>query len=120
MIQNYTGQETITPWGSWVVLDSATSHQVKRVSIKPNHRLSYQKHFRREENWFIIQGEALVTLNDVDHHLRMGDFIFIPQEAKHRITNNSAKQDLIFIEIQRGSYFGEDDIVRFDDDYGRQ
>lgn len=88
--------------------------------MKPGQRLSYQKHFKREENWFVAHGEAEVTLDDEIHHLKEGEFIHIPFESKHRISNPSESQDLIFIEVQRGSYFGEDDIVRFQDDYGRK
>ncbi|NQY78783.1 MAG: phosphomannose isomerase type II C-terminal cupin domain [Candidatus Caenarcaniphilales bacterium] len=108
-----------TPWGAWEVLDDADSHKVKKVTIKPGHRLSYQKHFKREENWFVVQGKAKVTLDDVEHMLKEGEFIHIPFEALHRIENIDNTVDLIFIEIQRGSYFGEDDIVRVSDDYGR-
>ncbi len=112
-------QKIIAPWGTWEVLDDSSNFKVKKVLIKPGQRLSYQKHFQREENWFIVQGQAEVTLNDTIHILKTGEFIYIPQEAKHRIANITNDQDLIFIEIQRGTYFGEDDIVRFFDDYGR-
>ena len=108
-----------TPWGSWIVLDDRDNFKVKKIIIKPAHRLSYQKHHKREENWFIVQGEAEITLDDLKKKLIEGDFIHIPLEAKHRIENISATQDLIFIEVQRGTYFGEDDIERFADDYGR-
>lgn len=108
-----------TPWGSWTVLDDKDNFKVKKIIIKPGHRLSYQKHLKREENWFIVQGEAEVTLNDDKKKLVQGDFIYIPFEAKHRMSNISKTEDLIFIEIQRGTYFGEDDIERFEDDYGR-
>ena len=107
------------PWGTWQVLDDSENFKVKKIVMKPGQRLSYQKHFKREENWFVVQGEAQVTLDDREHHLQVGEFIHIPTESKHRIANPSAQQDLIFIEIQRGTYFGEDDIIRFQDDYGR-
>jgi len=108
-----------TPWGSWTVLDDKDSFKVKKIIIKPGQRLSYQKHMKRQENWFIVKGHAEVTLNDDKKNLSEGDFIYIPFEAKHRIANASKTEDLIFVEIQRGSYFGEDDIERFEDDYGR-
>lgn len=108
------------PWGTWQVLDDNPIFKVKKVLVKPGQRLSYQKHFKREENWFITHGEAEVTLNDQIHLLKEGEFIHIAFEDKHRIANPSETKDLIFIEIQRGSYFGEDDIVRFQDDYGRK
>ncbi len=107
------------PWGYWQILDENSAYKVKKVSIKPEQRLSYQSHDKREENWFIAAGEAEVTLDGVIHQLKTGDYIHVPTAAKHRIRNSSTKEDLIFIEIQRGSYFGEDDIKRYDDDYGR-
>ncbi len=107
------------PWGSWQVLDDSDNFKVKKIIMQPGQRLSYQKHFKREENWFIVQGKAKVTLDDTDHELSTGEFIHIPFEAKHRMANACNKEILIFIEIQRGTYFGEDDIVRFQDDYGR-
>lgn len=107
------------PWGTWQVLDDSENFKVKKITMKPGQRLSYQKHFKREENWFVVQGVAEVTLDDVKHQLQVGEFIHIPTESKHRIANPLTNQDLIFIEIQRGTYFGEEDIVRFQDDYGR-
>lgn len=108
-----------SPWGTWEVLDDEENYKVKKIIMKAGHRLSYQKHLHREENWFIVQGTAKVTLDDVDHTLLKGEFIHIPTSSKHRIENISDNEDLIFIEIQRGTYFGEDDIERFQDDYGR-
>ncbi len=111
----------IAPWGSWQVLDDAENYKVKRVTVKPGNRLSYQKHFKREEFWTIVQGEAEVTLDGKIHKLKPGESIFIAKEAAHRIANNqNSIDDVIFIEIQRGSYFGEDDIIRLEDDYGRK
>ncbi len=107
------------PWGTWQILDETSNYKVKRVLIKPNQRLSYQSHTKREENWFIAQGSAIVVLDDIEHNLKAGGYIHIPVGAKHRIQNDSSNEDLIFVEIQRGSYFGEDDIQRFADDYGR-
>lgn len=109
-----------TPWGKWEVLDdSSASFKVKKITIKAQQRLSYQKHFKRAEMWFIVKGKAEVTLDDEIHTLNTGEKIQIPIEAKHRIKNILENEDLVFIEIQTGTYFGEDDIVRFDDDYGR-
>ncbi len=108
-----------TPWGTWTVLDDKDDFKVKKIIIKPQQRLSYQRHLKRQENWFIVKGKAEVTLNDDTKFLSEGDFIYIPFAAKHRIANSSTSEDLVFIEIQRGSYFGEDDIERFADDYGR-
>ena len=109
------------PWGTWQVLDDSEEYKVKKVVVKPGKRLSYQKHFKREETWMIVQGEALVTLDGVEHKLQPGDSIFVAKEAAHRIANPEGSSiDMVFIEIQRGEYFGEDDIVRFEDDYGRK
>ena len=107
------------PWGNFEILDDSDTFKVKKVLIKPGQRLSYQKHFKREEFWFIVEGEALVTLDDQEYSLVVGDKIHIPIEAKHRIQNKSLENNLVFIEVQLGTYFGEDDIERFSDDYGR-
>ena len=106
------------PWGSFTVLDEGADFKVKRIEVLPGKRLSYQKHAQRAEHWMVVAGEARVTLDDEEIALLAGDTIDIPIEAKHRVQNASAEK-LIFIEIQRGSYLGEDDIVRFSDDFGR-
>jgi mannose-6-phosphate isomerase len=108
-----------SPWGTWEVLDQSPEFKVKKITVKPGQRLSYQKHAKREENWFIVQGSAQLTLNGEESFLEESDFIHIPLGALHRVKNTSDNKDLIFVEIQRGSYFGEDDIVRIADDYGR-
>ena len=92
--------------------------QVKRIEVLPGKRLSYQYHEKRSEAWTIVQGSALITIDGKDFELLKGQSIKIPQGSKHRI-ENIGKTDLIFIEIQTGSYFGEDDIVRIEDDYKR-
>jgi mannose-6-phosphate isomerase-like protein (cupin superfamily) len=106
------------PWGRWEVLLDEPTYKVKRITVLPQKRLSYQQHFKREEYWTIVQGQALVTLNDRDQRFDAGATIHIPVETKHRIAN-PGPHDLVFVEVQRGTYFGEDDIIRFDDDYGR-
>lgn len=106
------------PWGSYTVLDGGDGYQVKRIEVKPGSRLSYQKHAQRSEHWMVVRGEALVTLDGRDIALAGGQTVDIPIEAAHRVAN-SGDGPLIFIEIQRGSYLGEDDIVRLEDDYGR-
>jgi mannose-6-phosphate isomerase len=100
-----------------VLLDTPT-YKVKRLTVWPGERLSYQKHFRREEHWTVVQGEALLTLNDVDTRRVAGEAIDIPREAWHRLANPGAA-DLVVIEVQCGEYLGEDDIVRRQDNYGR-
>ncbi len=106
------------PWGSFTVLDEGDSFKVKRIEVLPNKRLSYQKHKRRAEHWFVVQGVAKVTLNDKEILVKSGEAIDIALGDKHRV-ENSEDELLIFIETQTGNYFGEDDIVRFEDDFGR-
>ena len=106
------------PWGSYEVLEDAPSHKVKRIEVKPGRRLSYQRHQQRAEHWFVVAGRAEVTLNDAAITLATGDAIDIPRGAAHRIANNGDEQ-LVFIEVQHGDYFGEDDIERLEDDFGR-
>lgn len=107
------------PWGKYFVLDDAPTHKVKRIEVKPGGRLSYQYHHKRSEVWTIVQGKARITLNDSDTDYTTGNVIEIPLKAKHRIMNIGEKT-LIFVEVQLGTYFGEDDIVRIEDDYNRE
>ncbi len=107
------------PWGTYTVLDDASTHKVKRIEVLPGKRLSYQKHFRRSEHWMAVAGRAKVTLNDREITLNPGDTVDIPVGAWHRIENPEISGLLVFIEIQRGDYFGEDDIIRSQDDFGR-
>jgi mannose-6-phosphate isomerase len=111
--------ETVSrPWGSYTTLAESDMFKVKKIIVKPNQRLSYQYHLQRAEVWTIIQGNALITLEGKDIEKTAGQVIEIPLQAKHRIKNNGA-DDLIFIEVQHGLYFGEEDIVRIEDDYMR-
>jgi mannose-6-phosphate isomerase-like protein (cupin superfamily) len=109
------------PWGTFHVLDESDTFKVKRLSVEAGQRLSYQLHHRRAEHWVIVAGEARVTLDDVVHTLGPGQSIDIPRGARHRIENPAPAggEPMTFVEVQQGDYFGEDDIVRFDDDYGR-
>jgi len=106
------------PWGRYDVLSDEASHKVKRMTVEPGHRLSYQRHSRRSEHWFVVEGDALVTLDGVEHIVATGEAIDIPMGAAHRIENQGAVP-LVFVEVQHGTYFGEDDIERLSDDYGR-
>jgi mannose-6-phosphate isomerase len=106
------------PWGSFTVLDEGEDYKVKQIEVLPGKRLSYQKHARRAEHWFIVQGTAKVTLDGRDIILNVGEYVDIPVGAAHRI-ENPGDQKMIFIEVQRGDYLGEDDIVRLQDDFGR-
>jgi mannose-6-phosphate isomerase len=106
------------PWGSYTVLDEGHDYKVKRIEVLPKKRLSYQKHQRRAEHWFVVSGTAKVTLNDREFLVESGKSVDISVGDKHRV-ENPAEQPLVFIEVQRGDYLGEDDIERFDDDFGR-
>jgi mannose-6-phosphate isomerase-like protein (cupin superfamily)/glycosyltransferase involved in cell wall biosynthesis len=106
------------PWGRWEVLLDEPTYKVKRITVLPDKRLSYQKHFKREEHWTIVQGQALVTLDGQELTLSAGETVNIPHQTAHRIAN-PGPENLVFIEVQRGTYFGEDDIIRLQDDYGR-
>ena len=106
------------PWGSYTVLEEAPTFKVKRIEVLPGKRLSYQKHSQRAEHWFVVEGTARVTLDDNEITVRTGESIDIPIGSAHRV-ENPGDEDLIFIEVQRGTYLGEDDIVRLQDDYGR-
>jgi mannose-6-phosphate isomerase len=106
------------PWGNFTVLDEGEGYKVKRIEVLPGKRLSYQRHARRAEHWFIAQGVAKVTLDDREIILKAGEHVDIPVGAAHRIENHGDEK-VIFIEVQRGDYLGEDDIVRLQDDFGR-
>ena len=106
------------PWGKYFVLEDEPNYKLKRIEVNPGHRLSYQYHHHRQEFWTIVEGEAVVVLDEVEHVLKYGESIFIPLGAKHRIENRGSKL-LVFVEVQTGAYFGEDDIVRIADDYSR-
>ena len=106
------------PWGSYTVLEEASTFKVKRIEVLPRKRLSYQKHSKRAEHWFVVTGTAKVTLDDEEIIVNAGESIDIPIGAAHRV-ENPGDEDLIFIEVQRGTYLGEDDIVRLEDDFGR-
>lgn len=106
------------PWGGFETLADRSKFKTKQITVDPGQQLSYQSHTKRAEHWIIIEGEGEVVLNDTTHSLKPGEAIFIPQGSKHRMRNPGDKP-LIFVEVQTGSYFGEDDIVRYQDDYNR-
>lgn len=106
------------PWGSYTVLDDGTSHKVKRIVVRPGCRLSYQVHARRAEHWFVVEGEGVVTLDGAEHPVKAGSALDVARGLPHRI-ENTGPEPLVFIEVQHGEYFGEDDIVRLEDDFGR-
>jgi len=106
------------PWGGYTVLDDADDHKVKRIVVNPGHRLSYQRHAHRAEHWFVVRGSGVVTLDGVEVAVAAGQAVDVPRGAAHRITNTGAA-DLVFVEVQHGDSFAEEDIERLDDDYGR-
>ena len=107
------------PWGEYTVLDESDNFKVKRITVTEGKRLSYQRHARRSEHWLVVHGAGRVTLEGKEFDVFPGTAVAVPVGAAHRIANTGATEPLIFVEVQRGDYFGEDDIVRLDDDYGR-
>ncbi len=106
------------PWGTWEVLADGPGYKVKRITVNSGHRLSYQKHCRRSEHWIFVRGTATVTIDGRETELKSGGHIEIACESAHRIANRGGEK-VVLIEVQQGSYCEEDDIVRYEDDYGR-
>jgi mannose-6-phosphate isomerase-like protein (cupin superfamily) len=106
------------PWGTFTVLGDGDDCKVKRLTVDPGQRLSYQRHQHRAEHWVVVSGQARVTLDGQDHDLGPGQSIDIPRGGAHRVSN-PGPDELVFVEVQLGDYFGEDDIIRLSDDYGR-
>ena len=106
------------PWGAFFVLSDEKDFKIKKIEVNPSKRLSYQFHNKRSELWYILNGEGIVTINEKKTKVKEGSVVKIKKLEKHRIENNSSKI-LTFIEIQTGTYFGEDDIRRYEDDYNR-
>ncbi len=117
-LKNDAAKSEKRPWGSFTTIEPGENYKVKRIEVLPGKRLSYQKHSRRSEHWFIISGNAKVTLNGAEILVGAGSSIDIPLGAAHRV-ENPGSEPLLFIEIQTGDYFGEDDIERLEDDFGR-
>lgn len=114
-----TRPDNLRPWGHYEVFADTPNHKLKNIVVYPGKRLSLQRHKRRSEHWHIISGEGLVTINNQQTLLVPGNSIDIPQGAVHRV-ENQGNEDMSFVEVQRGDYFGEDDIERLEDDYGRK
>jgi mannose-1-phosphate guanylyltransferase/mannose-6-phosphate isomerase len=112
-------REVFRPWGSYDSLDNGERFQVKRLTVNPGGVLSLQMHHHRAEHWIVVQGTARITRNDETFLLSENESTFIPIGAKHRI-ENPGKVPLHIVEVQSGTYLGEDDIVRFEDNYGRK
>jgi len=107
------------PWGTAQVLAEGENYRVKRISLKPKSRQSYQTHKQRAESWLILTGEGKITIDDEESQVTQTEIVMISIGTKHRIENTSSDEPLVFIETQFGACFDEDDIVRYEDDYGR-
>ena len=112
------GEMDERPWGEYLVLADEDNHKVKRIRVRPGKRISYQRHSKRAEHWLIVEGKGTVTLDGVDHPVGPGDAVDVEIGMAHRI-ECTGSEDLVFVEVQLGSYFGEDDIHRLEDDFGR-
>lgn len=111
-------RQNYRPWGHYEILSERENHKVKSIIVQPGKRLSLQKHKRRAEHWVVVSGTAIVTLGEKEIPLKAGESVDIPRGAVHRITNPGT-EPLTFVEAQMGDYFGEDDIIRLEDDFGR-
>jgi mannose-1-phosphate guanylyltransferase/mannose-6-phosphate isomerase len=112
-------RQVFRPWGSYDSTDQDEGFQVKRLVVKPGAQLSLQMHHRRAEHWVVVQGRGRITRDDEVYELGVNESTFIPLGAKHRI-ENPGDEELVIVEVQCGDYLGEDDIVRFEDRYGRE
>ncbi len=110
--------EEVRPWGRYEILQESNEHKVKTIYVKPGQRLSYQRHQHRAEHWLIVSGKAKVTHNGVEILMNAGDSIDIAKGDLHRLANIGT-EEVVFVEVQTGTYFGEDDIERIEDDYAR-
>jgi len=108
----------IRPWGEFYIIADEKNYKIKRIEVNIGARLSYQYHLGRSELWLIIAGSAIITIDGLEKTYNVGDSIAIPVKSKHRVENHS-NQKLVFIEVQHGECFDENDIVRLKDDYNR-
>jgi mannose-1-phosphate guanylyltransferase len=107
------------PWGTYTVLEEGTNFKIKRIEVKPKARLSLQMHHHRSEHWVVVSGLAKVVNGEKTLNLAINESTYIPAGHKHRL-ENIGSEVLVLIEVQSGTYTGEDDIIRFDDEYGRE
>ena len=106
------------PWGNYTVIDASEKFKVKRIEVLPGKRLSYQRHAHRAEHWFVVSGDGVVTLDGDRRLVSAGTAVDVPVGVAHRIENTGTSL-LVFIEVQHGESFAEEDIVRLEDDFGR-
>jgi len=112
------GKITKCTWGSFEVLSEASNHKVKRIVVEPGGILSLQHHKQRSEHWFVVSGKGIASVDGKDYSVQNGSAVDIPLKKTHRLENSST-ENLVIIEVQTGEYFGEDDIERLEDKYGR-
>ena len=112
------GEHSERPWGKYLVLADERDHKVKRITVLPGQRLSYQRHAHRAEHWFVVRGTGHVTLDGAVIEVSAGSAVDVPRGAAHRM-ENSGSEPLVFVEVQHGDSFAEEDIERLEDDYGR-
>ena len=118
MQANVIGKTYERPWGTYKTLELGAGYQVKIITVHPKGQLSLQRHFKRSEHWVVIQGQPTITVGENKKAYNINDAVYIPIEAAHRMENNT-EQPAAVIEVQIGSYLGEDDIERLEDIYGR-
>jgi mannose-6-phosphate isomerase len=118
MSANSVAATELRPWGSFTILEEGPGHKIKRIEVKPGHRLSLQMHYHRSEHWIVVCGTAMVTCDDKKEILHSNQSTYVPACTKHRLENPGVIP-LVIIEVQNGEYLGEDDIVRYEDDYAR-
>ncbi len=107
------------PWGTFTTLEEGLGYKIKRIEVEPGHRLSLQMHYHRSEHWIVVSGTAKVVCGNSETVLHANESTYVPQCTAHRLENPGVIK-LILIEVQNGEYLGEDDIVRFQDDYSRK
>ncbi|MFB2976025.1 cupin domain-containing protein [Microseira sp. BLCC-F43] len=115
---NAVAATELRPWGSFTILEEGRGYKIKRIEVKPGHRLSLQMHHHRSEHWIVVSGTAKVTCGEEEIMLGSNQSTYVPQCTNHRLENPGVIP-LVLIEVQNGEYLGEDDIVRFQDDYAR-
>jgi len=108
----------LRPWGAFTVLEEGRGYKIKRIEVKPGHRLSLQMHHHRSEHWIVVSGTARVTCGELEVLLSNNESTYVPQCTSHRLENPGVIP-LVLIEVQNGEYLGEDDIIRYQDDYAR-
>jgi mannose-6-phosphate isomerase len=109
----------IRPWGSFTTLEDGLGYKIKRIEVNPGHRLSLQMHHHRSEHWIVVSGTAKVLCGQTEKILGPNQSTYVPQCTQHRLENPGVIK-LVLIEVQNGEYLGEDDIIRFQDDYSRK